>query len=258
MDGDGQQLLTVPIGGVDTIAITFSEDVNVSAGSLDVVGLYTANRPELLDFDYDLSTQTASWRYETIVLGDQYLISLSDGVTDVEGDHLDGEWVNPASITTTNAAVSEFPSGDGDPGGDFNFITTILPFDANGDQTFNDYSIVAANYGLGLYLGEWVEGDFSDGDLNGDGIITYDDFELITINGPYYFDTPVEDVWVLADLNGDSSVDQDDIDILFENWLDDLEDPTWADGDLDGDGDITSADLDLMFAQVGLELAVVS
>jgi hypothetical protein len=258
--GSGEQLRTVPVGGADTISITFSEDVNVSGESLTLTGLYSADRPELVDFSYDLLTQTATWRFETIVLSDQYLISLSDTVTDVEGDRLDGEWVNPASLSTTNAAVSEFPSGDGEAGGDFNFVMTILSGDTNLDQSINsgDWMIVGTNYGRGVSQGYWVEGDFTDGDLNGDGIITYADFLLFSFGGYFSSGVPADDVWVLADLNGDLTVDQADVDILFENLEDNLQDPTWADGDLDGDGEMTVADLDLMFEQFGLELALVS
>jgi len=46
--------------------------------------------------------------------------------------------------------------------------------------------------------------------------------------------------------------------ILYNNWHDNVQNPTQAQGDLDGDHDGDVSDLDLMFAQYGLELDVVS
>lgn len=54
------------------------------------------------------------------------------------------------------------------------------------------------------------------------------------------------------------AVDHEDLDILYDNLLEELENPTWSDGDVNGDGLIDSADFDLMFAQYGLELELVS
>jgi hypothetical protein len=53
-DGSGEQLRTVPVGGADTISITFSEDVNVAASHLRVVGLYSANVPTFAEFGMNL------------------------------------------------------------------------------------------------------------------------------------------------------------------------------------------------------------
>jgi len=111
-----------------------------------------------------------------------------------------------------------------------------------------DYQIFSA------HLGTMVGALFTDGDFSGDGQVTfYDDYFLMNPIG-----TNLQDVWVLADLNGDLTVDQADVDILYDNLIDHLQNPTWADGDLDGDGQMTLTDLDLMFAQYGLELTLVS
>jgi hypothetical protein len=134
VDGSGAQIGSVPVGGADTISIVFSEDVSVLAEYLIVVGLQTANLPALAEFSYNPLDFTATWRFEGWALGDQYLLALSDQVIDVDRNPLDGDWTNPASITTVNAAVSEFPSGDGTPGGWFKFVLTLLPGDANLDN----------------------------------------------------------------------------------------------------------------------------
>ena len=247
-DGSGIQLRTVPVGGADTISITFTEDVNIVASDLRLTGLRTANRPMLAEFSYDLGTMTATWRFTGWRLGDQYLISLSDAVTDVEGNPLNGEWVNPVSIFTNNSTVSHFPSGDGDIGGDFNFVATLLPGDANLDLLVNsaDYAIFSANYGIGTL--------FTMGDFNGDGYISYSsDGQLLNANYNLNLSGPIS---MLADLNGDMKVDDADLGI-FSSHLG-MTNPTQADGDLNGDGAINLHDLDLMFARYGLELSVVS
>jgi len=247
-DGFGIQLQTVPVGGADTISITFTEDVNIVAGDLQLVGMRTANRPTLAEFSYDLGTMTASWRFEGWALGDQYLISLSDAVTDVEGNALDGEWTNPASFSTSNVAVSEFPSGDGYAGGDFNFVATLLPGDANLDLVVNspDYTIWTSHYG--------PNDIFEYGDFDGNGVVDTTDVILLYSN----FSMDLQELEMLADLNGDWTVDELDSDVLYNNWLTNLPNPTQTDGDLDADGDIDIHDLDTMFAQFGLELDVVS
>jgi len=250
VDGSGEQLRTVPVGGADTISITFSEDVNVVASDLTLVGLRSASRPTLAEFSYDLGTMTATWRFENWNVADHYVISLDDAVTDVEGNALDGEWTNPVSLSTTNVAVSEFPSGNGTAGGDFNFVMTLLPPDANRDLVLDgtDLYILRMHYGMSGVV-------FTDGDFSGDGLVTYDEYLIFYEHYECDLRGPLQ---MLADLNGDWVVDDADGDILYNNWYTQLPNPTQADGDLDGDGDIDVNDLDLMFAQYGRSLSVVS
>jgi hypothetical protein len=246
VDGSGQQLRTVPVGGADTISITFSENVNVQADHLTLVGLRTANRPVAAEFSYDIGSMTATWRFEGWALGDHYMISLSERVSDVEGDWLDGEWSNPASVSTNTS--KEFPSGNGTPGGTFNFLATLLPGDANLDLvvTGADLSILYANFEDPAFK------LFVNADFNGDGEVAAADYSSLLSN----YDLDLEEIWLLADLNGDWTIDSADMAILYGN--DDLSNPTRADGDLDGDGDIDLADVDLAFAQLGLELSAVA
>lgn len=248
-DGSGIQLRTVPVGGADTISITFTEDVNITADTLKLTGMRTGNRPTLADFHYDLGTMTASWRFTGWTFGDQYLISLSDAVTDVEGNSLDGEWTNPIQLSTVNAAVSEFPSGNGYAGGDFNFVATLLPGDANLDLIVDISDFLIWNSNASYVAGKL----FTQGDFNGDGMVTSSDLPLWQANYGRNLTGPLT---LLADLNGDWQVDDDDLDILAANIG--IANPTQAQGNLDGDTDIDIHDLDLMFAQYGLELAVVS
>jgi hypothetical protein len=237
VDGSGHQLRTVPVGGADTISITFSEGVNVSAGSLMLVSLHLTFRPDLAEFYYDALTHTATWRFEGWPLADQYLLSLTDKVTDAYGNPLDGEWTNPWNNWSTNAAISEFPSGDGTPGGMFNFVITLLPGDANLDGWVDssDYLIWQAHYAQD---GGWVEGDF-----NGDGLVGSEDQAIF--NQTYGLN--YQAIWVGCDLDGDLDVDDADLDVIFDNAG--MANPTFQDGDFNFDGEIDVADRDIALAQ---------
>jgi parallel beta-helix repeat protein len=247
VDGSGLQLRTVPVGAADTISIVFSEDVNVVASNLRLVGLQTGNVPTLAEFHYDLATMTAIWRFEGWTLGDQYAISLSDAVTDIEGNRLDGEWVNPAARNTINSAVSEFPSGDGEPGGDFNFAATLLNGDFNMDGIVNqtDADILEESW-----VAEVVDALFTDGDNNGDGQVNSMDFFIGTSG------LNLQALWLMADLDGDFDVDDEDVDCLADHLH--MSNPTWADGDLNDDGTVNYLDVDLILAQYGLDLEAVA
>jgi hypothetical protein len=250
VDGSGLQLRTVPVGAADTISIVFSEDVNVVGPNLRVVGLQTGNIPTLAQFSYDSATKTAMWRFQGWVLGDQYLISLSDSVTDLTGNRLDGEWVNPATLSTANVNISEFPSGNGFAGGHFNFVATLLSgdYDLDGIVNQTDYYIFDASWQSGIF----EDALFTDGDGNGDGSVDSGDFAA-------YMSTSglnLQALWILADLDGDFDVDQADAQVLKNNVG--ISNPTWANGDLNEDGAVDSLDVDLMFALYGLDLEVVS
>jgi parallel beta-helix repeat protein len=257
VDGSGEQLQTVPVGNPNTIAITFSEDVDIYAPTfaLRLIGLYTAAGPQVADFSYDAETLTATWRFSGLAANDIYLVALlSDNVTDVDNQSLDGEWSNPAAVTTTNAAVSEFPSGDGTAGGNFNFLVTLLAGDANGDNIVNedDGDILMASLSS-----HPLPALFSDGDFNGSGTVTLADITPLSNNAGI----DVRLVWLLADLNGDLAVDAVDEEIFGDNLFNPPANPTHDDGDLDGDGDIDLDDLDLFYMQYGssgLELTLVT
>lgn len=243
----GDQLRTVPVGAADTISITFTEDVNVQASDLTVYGLQTANRPVLSQFEYDIASMTGTWTFTGWALGDNYLLQLSDSVTDVLGNPLDGEWINPVSNTVTNSSVSQFPSGDGNSGGDFSFAITLLPGDATLDGVVNqvDFDLLLNNWGM-------VDALFGDGDVNGDGFVAGSDLNDILIRWGFDYSA----LTILSDMDGDWDVDQDDVDFIFANR--NLSSPTPADGDLDEDGTIDIDDFDLAFAQLGLELTAVA
>jgi hypothetical protein len=250
VDGSGAQLISVPVGGADTISITFSEPVTILEDALTVVGMFTTQRPELADFSYDSPTQTASWWFFSLPADDMWLISLSDAVTNADGNRLDGEWVNPATTTTTNAAISEFPSGDGQAGVDFNFVVTLLGGDFSLDNVVDetDWAILETYY-------ESYFGGFEYGDADGNGVVNYADMVAWAATEGFDFQVLVP---LRADLDNDFDVDMDDYNILYDNWYNNLASPTMDDGDLNGDGVLNIQDFDLLLAQLGLRLTVAS
>jgi nitrous oxidase accessory protein NosD len=249
-DGSGEQLKSVPVGAADTVSITFSEEVNVVASNLTLTGLRTGGHPTLAEFSYDVETMTATWRFDDLVARDHYLISLSDAVTDVEGDRLDGDWVNPSYVFASNAAISEFPSGDGEAGGDFNFVITLLAADSQVSNVVNIYDFYVIN--AGASNPNLLDALFTQGDTNGDGLV--DELDLAEYAATLNLNLTW--LWVLGDLNGDLEVDDSDFDLMYDNWQSGVEDPTRLDGDLDGDGDLDVDDFDVFFSLYGLELEV--
>jgi hypothetical protein len=238
VDGSGAQIAAVPVGGADTITIVFSEAVNVVPQSLYVFGIKTRRVPALAEFSYDAVAHAGTWRFENWWYGDQYMLTLRDDVTDGTGNRLDGEWVNPFAVTTTNAAVSEFPTGDGEAGGGFAFVMTLLNGDANQTNWVNsaDLAIVLA------HLGMTIGATFSQGDFDGDSA----DQAFVTL----FWNGSLESVnWIRADLNSDGRVDHLDTNIIASNAG--MTGATWYDGDLTNDGLVTQADLDVAFAQSG-------
>jgi hypothetical protein len=170
--GSGAQLRTVPVGGLDTLSIQFSEEVYVTEDALVLHGLGGQSIPTVGAFSYDLETQTASWQFDQWLPAGQYLIVLNDSVFDLDRESLDGEFTNPWSLAETAGYASTFPSGDGTAGGDFRFRFTNLPADFTHDNIVDYYDY----YGT-WYTYEGSEGATHDmGDADGDGYVGYDDY----------------------------------------------------------------------------------
>ena len=117
-------------------------------------------------FSYNPATFTATWTLASNIDTDHVQIALdghsATGVTDTSGRLLDGEW-------TDN--VSQYPSGNGSPGGDFTFHFNVLPGDLNQDGIVNgaDITLIASHW---LATGQFA-------DTNGDGILNGQDISTI-------------------------------------------------------------------------------
>lgn len=171
--GSGEQLRVVPLGLVDQIRITFSEDVAIDEADL----LVTGSQVPVYAFDsftYESLSRTATWRLEQPIDADVVALQLNaDGsspITDLVGNRLDGEWENPVGLDDPSSSV--FPSGNGTAGGNFYFLATILPGDANRNNAVDagDYTLWADHY---LEAGGWAQGDFND-----DGLVDAGDYTI--------------------------------------------------------------------------------
>lgn len=175
----GDQLKTVPVGSPNEIMITFTEAVDVVKGDLTVVGADSGTTYNVgtSTFNYNSTTKTAKWTFASAFPADQLVITLDDGVTDtaMTANALDGEWSNPAALSTVGSDV--FPSGNGTAGGDFIFRVTILPGDVtrNNIVDLNDLNIVVNNQGLAT--GVWTQGE-----MTGDNLVNLADKNLVNGN----------------------------------------------------------------------------
>ena len=124
------QLRSLPwASGIDILTVQFSEDVS---GSLDIdkLVLRGSDQSSLIQansLSYDSMNSTLSISLLSTVTNDRLMLSVFDSVTDENGQSLDGEWID---------AVSEI-SGDGSPGGQFDFRFNILAGDITNDGVVN-------------------------------------------------------------------------------------------------------------------------
>jgi hypothetical protein len=161
--------------GIDRIAIRFNYDVGSLLDQDDLVvrGVNTVDHP-ISGFSYDPATKTGVWTLATPVINDKLRIILDDA--GVPG--LDGDWTNEADA---------YPSGDGNPGGDFNFRINVLRGDANQDGKVNSLDLglvkaklnrTATNPGVG------ASGYSVFADVNADGSINALDLGFVKAH-PY-------------------------------------------------------------------------
>ncbi len=128
------QLATLPWANINVIAVQFTEDVtlNTAHTGLALVGspdLAVAPALSTAAFSYSSATRVASWTYSSPLSLDKYLISIpSTAATNGLGANLDGEWTT---------SVTNYPSGDGTAGGDFNFRFNVLPGDVDQNGAVN-------------------------------------------------------------------------------------------------------------------------
>lgn len=160
--GGAGQWAVLPWVGLNTIQITFTEDVVVNSGSLTVSGVNLAHYG-IGSFSYNASTFTATWVLSQAIGVDLVTFKLSTGVLDVDdGLALDGEWTN---------GTSAFPSGNEAAGGEFSFGFRVLPgdIDRSGTVDLVDLNAVRNNFGAvatSIFADPSGDGAIELGDLN--------------------------------------------------------------------------------------------
>lgn len=143
------QLRTVPVGNAEKIKILFDQPVSVAQDDLALEFLDRLGNPASVSvtaFSINSIENSATW---TVNLNPgvayQVTLTLESGSNGVHAgaSELDGEWTNPDYVG--HSVSQAFPSGDGSPGGDFEFKFTLLPGDGNLDNKVDpaDYTIVA-------------------------------------------------------------------------------------------------------------------
>jgi len=161
--GDGGQLAPLPWSNTDQLIVRFTEPVDVELNDLDLIGVNTSQyTPQSIETrQLPDGRFEAKWRLESALAVDKLLAHLaSDAITDPAGNPLDGEWSNGAQLG---------PSGDGQPGGDFDFRFNALPGDIDRDAFVGVLDINPMRNGLGKAAGQ--SGYDSAADLDGDGFI---------------------------------------------------------------------------------------
>jgi hypothetical protein len=166
---------------LNTLYITFDQDVNITSGSLTINGI--SSTYNIFSFSYGLvgSDYAAKWQFTqspnagfssvgdpgNLVIPDKIRLILdADLITGVAGGiKLAGEITNAtwtSSGDATTASGSELPSG-GEPGTDFNLRLNLLAADYTVNAITNSadlFGLRAAGYNI------WK-------DLDGDGTLTY-------------------------------------------------------------------------------------
>jgi hypothetical protein len=165
--GTTAQMQPLPWGNLNQIRITFNQPVNVQQQSLQIAGL--VGTYSVVGFQYDPASDSAIWTLQVPLGADSVTIDLQStgpaAVTDVSGHALDGEWTNQAS---------NYPSGNGIPGGDFQFQFNVLPGDVNQDG-------IVDSQDLALMSSNWLVANAM-ADTNGDDIVNSQDIALIASN----------------------------------------------------------------------------
>jgi hypothetical protein len=129
------QMSSLTWSNIDQIILRFDEDVHVDIADLSLSGVNVVAY-QFTDFHYDPIDHVAIWTLAAPLDKDRFQIDLdasgADAVRDLDGNVLDGEWVNKVSTV----------SGNGVAGGDFQFTFHVQPTDVdnNGRITTNDYA----------------------------------------------------------------------------------------------------------------------
>ncbi|MFO0897057.1 MAG: S8 family serine peptidase [Pirellulales bacterium] len=171
----GQQGFSLPAGtdfgsplpwsNLDRISVRFNQPMMVGKQDLLLVRLDDPTHfLAIAGFSYDESTRTATWTTAAPLAAGRYLLGLSADVKDKHDRPLDGEW----------QASAEFPSGDGQAGGNFRLGFSVLPGDADrsGRIGLDDFGLLRGAFG--------EPSTFVD--FGGNGSVDLDDFAVLKQN----------------------------------------------------------------------------
>ncbi|HEY5311070.1 MAG TPA: hypothetical protein VIK18_01080, partial [Pirellulales bacterium] len=166
-DGASQLTTMLPWTNITQLSIAFSEGVTLSQASLSLYNSANTLIPTS-GFSYNSTANIATWQFSTALAANKYVINLAaSSVTDAIGTQLDGAW-------TTGFSTFAAGSGDGTPGGDFNFYFDVLPGDANSSGAVTNSDVLITK----LQVGAVSNSSNFQRDVNASGNITNGDVLL--------------------------------------------------------------------------------
>ncbi len=184
---------TLPWVNLDTILVTFSEDVDVSTLNLSNFELQGLNdTPDITGLTYDAGSRTVRLELDSVIGSDRVRLEIVDGLASESGSRLNGEFTN---------GVSGFNTGDNVVGGDFNFDFNVLPGDSTRSAdpntartTVGDASLVFGSL-VGLPFGVNTSNLAFDiySDVDGSGVVNVGDASAIfglLVGQPFGFGLP--------------------------------------------------------------------
>lgn len=131
--GSGMQLKTVAVAKVNVIFVTFSENVtNVSGTTVTLATKAGTSIPASVSYGSNMAMLQLTNPITAPTKVVLTVVSGASGIRDAANNQLDGDWTNPASVTT--ASSKNFPSGNSVAGGNFVFNFTLLPGDYHVDN----------------------------------------------------------------------------------------------------------------------------
>lgn len=168
------QLQPLPWANIDTLTLLFDEATRLAGDDLSIAGLRDADYP-LSDVVVSNQGRAGTWKFPQPLMSDRLTLTLSDNahVTDRAGNLLDGEWAD---------AAHPYPSGNGTPGGVFQFATNVLPGDFDRTEVVNAVDLVGVRNRVGRTTanpGADASSYSPFSDINADGSINASDLVLV-------------------------------------------------------------------------------
>ena len=137
----GHQMENIAWNTIDRIHLVFSDNMEASftSSNVAIVGSHNADYMPQVSLSYDPVANVGTLHFPQPLASDSMILALSGQMLSSSGVALDGEWTDGASSQ----------SGDGIPGGQFNFRIHVHPGDVDnsGTVTFADISAVRAVVG---------------------------------------------------------------------------------------------------------------
>ena len=200
---------------LDTLIVKFSEDIgDFTAADFSLVGVNVADYAAAVSsVSYDPGTYAATINLSSSLNADKVLLQINDGVSDLSGNSLDGDWIDNLSIQ----------SGDGTAGGDFNFRFDVLPGNVLDNDFVGALDVLEVNANTLTFAG--LPGYDPFRDLDGDGFVT--SLDVLATNDrtvtflPFGEPTPPASLALASTSNLSDEEDEDSwsdsVDLLFSS-----------------------------------------